>query len=152
MEILRNIVNFFISTGFSHLVSFIVGTGVGSIFFKELISNWFKEQDRVKNHKLQVAKHVHGICIEASTNNYKIKPRDSEHVFSVLVNIEGFSKDREIMMTKFVNLWGRIADSYASKSNSNEEIRNRAGMLKEIQAYQKELISWSNKIRYGKWF
>lgn len=130
---------------------YVVGAigGVIGLFTSGFLKEFFDERARVAKHKRNVARHVLGICIEASTNNFLRAPRDMEDIYGVLTDLEGIDKDMEIVMNNFVNLWGRMIDVRNKENPTKEDNKHFAEMLKEIEEKRKILTAWANKVRVG---
>ncbi len=99
--------------------------------------------------KLQVARHVLGICNEASTGNFRKASRNTEHVNSVLTNLDGVDEKMEVVMNSFVSLWGRLVEHSGKAEQGEPGRKHYVEMLNEVEQKRKILVAWANKIRAG---
>lgn len=123
--------------------------GIAVIFLTGFSKEFFDERNRRAKHKLNVAIEVHKICNEASSGNFKIAPRKSEHVNSVLTDLDGVDNEIGKIMNSFVSKWRIIVDRY-NQTNQDDTAAaiHLVDMLNEIELKRKLLVDWANKIRY----
>jgi hypothetical protein len=123
-----------------------VSSQIAGGYFKE----HFAERERRLKHKINVANQVLKICNEASTGNFKHVPRDTEHVNSVLTDLEGIDQNMETVMNNFVNLWRKITEDSANSARSEDSKRDLIEMNHNMEKDRKILVAWANKIRFRK--
>lgn len=104
-------------------------------FVKEI----FEERTRKRTHKINVANKVLKICNEASVGNYCVPPRDVEHVFSIMTDLDGVDEDMGKSMNEIVSYWMIL-------SATKHQIRTAA----EVSERNIQLVTWGNAIRAGK--
>ena len=133
------------------LFPYIIGAigGIASLYASGYCKEYFDERARIAKHKREVARQVLQICNEASTSNFKLLPRDIEHVNSVLTNVEGINSNMEAIMNRFISLWQLIAQISQSHLGK-EETKDLREMLKEVEEKRKRLVDWANSIRIGR--
>ncbi len=131
------------------VMPYVIGAigGMVTIFVTGFFKEFFDERARITQHKRNVARHVLKICIEASTNNFKIAPREMEDIYSVLTDLEGIDKKMSVEMEKFVSSWGLIIEH--SKSHGAAFLKEN---LDRVEKKRKILVAWANKIRAGNLF
>ncbi len=131
-------------------LSYVVGAilGVVGLFASGFLKEFFGERARKAKHKRNVARHVLKICIEASTNNFLLPPREMEDIYSAITDLEGIDKKMGAAMEKFISSWYFIKEHQRSNSNHDD-----AKFLKEnldrVERERKVLVTWANKIRTG---
>lgn len=133
------------------LTPYIIGAilGIVGTFVTGFAKEFFDERARRFKHKLNVARHVLEICNEASTGNFRKTSRNTEHVNSVLTNLDGVDEKMGVVMNSFVSLWGRLVDYSEDTRQGESGIRHYAEMLNDVEQKRKTLVTWANKIRAG---
>lgn len=134
------IFNQFINDAFPYIAGAIIGV-VGS-FGSGFVREFFDERARKLKHRRNVARQVLKICNEASTGNFLARPRDQEHIESVLTDVGGIDRNITITMNSFIKLWERT-------SLEAQNTTQYAETLRDIKEKRQQLIHWANKIRVG---
>lgn len=124
--------------------------GVVSLFASGFLKEFFDERARIATHKRNVARHVLKICIEASTNNFRVVSREMEDIYSALTDLEGIDKKMNGEMEKFVSSWGTFARERSKKNLSPDDVKFAKSELDRVEEKRKILVTWANKIRAGK--
>jgi hypothetical protein len=106
-------------------------------------NEFFDERARKKRHKIDVARAFQKIVAEASTNGFKVLPRDMEDVHSVLDDVKGVDAAVGENANIFVGNWQVIAHTHADSGNYRDE-------LQETRDLRDELTEWCNKVKNGK--
>lgn len=148
---MNNAINDVVYVSFPYIMGGLFGF-LGA-FSSGLIGEIFGERARQNRHKINVAREVHKLCIEASVSSFCDKPRDIEHVYSVLTDLDGIDEEKGEVLNKLVSLWQLIAFAQQRTKRVTKELRqDQDERMKEIEEKRKILVNWANKIRVGKRF
>ena len=122
-----------------------VGGAIGFFvnFLGGFSKEFFDERARKKRHKIDVARAFQKIVTEASTNGFKVLPREMEHVHSVLDDVKGVGAVVGEKANIFVGNWQVIAHTHVDGGNYKD-------LLQETRDLRDELTEWCNKIKNGK--
>ena len=125
--------------------------GVGGVFLTGFAKEFFGKRDRKEKHKINVAREVHKVCVEADTSFYHKYARDPEHVTSVIDDVKSVDKDMGVKFEQFVTMWNGIALYIdENKNNTTAFIERRDKMVRKIREFREEIVTWEGKIRAGK--
>lgn len=138
------------------IISILSSIGGGLVVFfgkfgEGWINSYFEKIERKAKHKRNVAREVHKLCIEASTGNYRIPPRNREHVNSVLVDVESVDNRISLVMDSFISLWRELVDQLKKdrQYDGQAEYEYVKELLNKVEAKRKILVAWENKLRAG---
>jgi hypothetical protein len=137
----------------SVLSPYIIGAagGVGGVLLTGFGKEFFDKRDRKEKHKINVAREVHKVCVEADTSFYHKYARDPEHVTSVIDDVKSVDKDMGVKFEHFVTMWNGIALFIdENKSNTTTFIERRDKMVKKIREFREEIVEWEGRIRAGR--
>lgn len=125
--------------------------GIGTMFLTGFTREFFNERERKHRHKIEVAREVHKLCIEASTHSFKKPAKSQERVMSVLTDLDGVDIRMGKELNRFVALWGLLVPELQKDKakERKEEYDYLMGMLHEIEEKRKILAEWANRIRVG---
>lgn len=143
IEFIKTIIGQFPGFIFGVAATLFITAGTG--FIKE----FFDERARKRKHELEVARHVLGICNEASTGNFREPPREMEHINSTLTDLEGINEEMSVKMTEFVSSWRTFSRERSNGDLSPDNVKFAKGELDRAEKNRKILITWANKIRVG---
>lgn len=121
--------------------------GVIGVFITGFSKEFFAERERKTRYKIDVARAVHKICIEARSHGYIVSPRNYEHVTSVITDLESIDKKMSDVMQDFVTNWEFLVND---RSNGQKTDKTNFKILQEAGGEERKLSNWSNKIRAGK--
>lgn len=127
------------------VIGFILG--VGTKFADSYIKEFFDNRKRKAEHKRTIAEEVLKICNEASTNSFRIPPREMEHVNKILTEVELIDKQMETKMNEFVSSWNSFASRRNAGHISPEEVKFQKEQLDRAEERRKTLIQITNKMR-----
>lgn len=119
---------------------------IASGFSKEI----FDERARKAKHKINVAREVHNIVVEARAGKYKIPPRDLEHIHSVIIDLGGIDETQEEMLAVFANYWSDYAKGKMVYMDGVYPLAPLSDVKGELRARASSLIWWEREIRVGK--
>lgn len=135
------------------LSPYVIGAvgGVGSVLLTGFSKEFFGKRDRKERYRINVAREVHKICVEADTSFYHKYARDREHVTSVIDDVKSVDKEMGVKFEQFVIMWNGIALYIdENKSNTTTFIEKRDKMVRKIREFREEIVTWEGKIRSGK--
>jgi hypothetical protein len=126
-------------------IPYVIGGVIGFFgnFLGGFSKEFFDERAHRKRHRIDVARAFQKIVTEASTNGFKVLPRDMEHVHSVLDDVKGVGAAVGEKANIFVGNWQVIAQI-------NMDGGNYSNVLQETRDLKDELTEWCNKVKNGK--
>ncbi len=121
---------------------------IGSIWYG-FVDRLYKEHDRKKTHKLNVAKHVLDICEEGSVRNFEVAPQNIQKVHRYMTDLDGVDQSMGKVLNDLVGGWLIYSFNQKQQGRELEELEMRIATGRELEANRKTLIAWANKIRNG---
>jgi hypothetical protein len=124
---------------------------IGSIWYG-FVDRLYKDHDRKKAHKLNVARHVLDVCEEGSLRNFEVAPKDIKKVRRTITDVEGFDKEMGKVLKDLVGGWLIYSFKITHTGREFEDLEMRISTGRELEANRKKLQEWANKIRNGGFF
>lgn len=121
--------------------------GVLTKFADGYIKEHFDSRKRKAEYKRTIAEEVLKICNEASTNSFRIPPRDMEHINKILTEVELIDKQMETAMNEFISSWNFFASRRSVGNISPEDVKFAKEQLDRAEERRKTLIKKANKMR-----
>lgn len=124
---------------------------IGSIWYG-FVDRLYKEHDRKKVHKLNVARHVLDVCEEGSVHNFEVAPKDIKKVHRTITDVEGFDKEMGKVLNELVSGWLIYSFKQTHLGREFEDLEMRISTGRVLEANRMKLQIWANRIRNGGFF
>ncbi len=121
--------------------------GILTKFADGYIKEHFDKRKKKTEHKQNIAEEVLKICNEASSNSFRIPPRDMEHINKILTEVELIDKQMETIMNEFISSWNLFATNRSAGNMSPDDVRFAKGQLDRAEDRRKTLIKKASKMR-----
>ena len=119
------------------LVSFLVGSGVIALIFREAISDWFQRRRVDWRARKKLAKQIHAILSEGDSCTYRKKPEDPRHIFFVANQLEAFHPEMAATLRSYLGIWSLLATFEKATPNVPTYEKENTKYVIELQGQAK---------------
>lgn len=121
--------------------------GVLTRYADGYIKEHFDSRKRKIEHQRTIAEEVLKICNEASTNSFRVQPRNIEHIYKILTEIKLLDIQMEKTMNEFVSSWNSFAMNRSAGNMSPNDVKFAKTQLDRAEERRKILINMASKMR-----
>lgn len=121
--------------------------GVLTRYADGYIKEHFDSRKRKAEHQRMISEEVLKICNEASTNSFRIPPRDTEHINKILTEVELIDEQMETAMNEFISSWNSFSSRRSTGNMAPEDVKFTKEQLDRAEERRKILIKKASKMR-----